>query len=127
MEMTTHALAWFDIPVTDFERAKSFYSKIFDFEMPSFPMGSNMMGIFLYDQAKGGIGGAIVQAENRAPSAEGSIVYLNAGSDLNVVLDRVEAAGGSIVMAKMPIGDNLGFMAYIMDPEGNRVGLHSPN
>ena len=35
MEMVTNAISWFEIPVDDFERARTFYSAIFDYEMPS--------------------------------------------------------------------------------------------
>jgi predicted enzyme related to lactoylglutathione lyase len=46
MEKVQNALNWFEIPVTDFDRARSFYSNIFDFEMPSMPMGNTMIGLF---------------------------------------------------------------------------------
>jgi predicted enzyme related to lactoylglutathione lyase len=71
-----------------------------------------------------GVSGSIIQGEGHVPSTDGTVVYLNAGADLSVVLDRVEAAGGQVVAPKTSIGEN-GFMAYIKDSEGNRVGLHS--
>lgn len=124
MEMHPHALAWFDIPVTDFERARTFYSSIFSFEMPTVPMGEVTMGIFLHDQTKG-IGGAIVVAEGRAPAADGSLVYLFAGDDLDVVLNRVNDAGGQVLLAKTEIAPGMGHFALFLDTEGNKVGLHS--
>ncbi len=124
MEMTTSAVNWFEIPVDDFDRAKAFYSKIFDYEMPTLQMGPSQMGILIYEQGKG-VGGAIVKGEGQVPSAHGTLVYLNAGTDLSVVLDRVEGAGGKIVLPKTPVAPDLGFFAYVMDTEGNRIGLHS--
>ena len=44
--------------------------------------------------------------------------------DLSVALSKVEMAGGKIVLPKTSIGHN-GFMAHIVDTEGNKVGLHS--
>jgi len=61
--MTKNAINWIEIPVSDFERAKKFYSAIFDFEMPEMQMGPQLMGFLLYDQPGGGIGGAIVKGE----------------------------------------------------------------
>ena len=57
MEMTKNAISWFEIPVLDFERAKTFYQTIFDFEMPEMIMDHLRMGILLHDRDGGGIGG----------------------------------------------------------------------
>jgi uncharacterized protein len=124
MEMVTNALNWVEIPVEDFERAKTFYNRIFDFEMPQIEMGPNLMGFLLYEQTKG-VGGAIVKGEGYVPSRQGALVYLNGGSDLSVVLERIEPAGGQILVGKTMIPPNLGFYAIFLDPEGNRLALHS--
>ena len=39
MEMFQNAVNWVEIPVLNFDRAKSFYSTIYDFEMPEMMMG----------------------------------------------------------------------------------------
>lgn len=126
MEMVTNALNWFEIPVADFERARGFYSAIFDFEMPTMPMGANLMGFLLHEQGKG-VGGAIIQGEGYVPSGDGTLVYLNGGDNLSAVLDRVEAAGGRVVLPKGQVTPEIGYIAIFIDIEGNRVGLHSPN
>jgi predicted enzyme related to lactoylglutathione lyase len=124
MEMLQNAINWFEIPVTDFERAKKFQSAIYDFDMPEYPMGPFRMGILLYDQQKQGIGGAIMKGDGYVPSKQGSRVYLNGGSDLNVVLQRVEKAGGKIVMQKTLISKELGYFAIFEDTEGNHISIH---
>ena len=123
--MTTHAISWFEIPVSDFDRAKKFYSAIFDFEMPEMDMGGVQMGFFLSDQQNGGIGGCIAKSEQHQTTDKGAKVYLNAGSDLNNVLNRVESAGGKIKIPKTDIGQGFGFFATFNDTEGNEVSLHS--
>lgn len=125
MEMMKNSLAWFEIPVVDFERAKAFYSKIFDFEMPSAQVGPNLMGFLLYDTASG-VGGAIVNGEGYVPSQEGTLVYLSGGADLVSVLDRVDDAGGTVLLGKTQISPHLGNYALFLDTEGNRLALHSP-
>jgi predicted enzyme related to lactoylglutathione lyase len=124
MEMPVNAVAWFDIPVADFDRARTFYSTILDYEMPEVPMGGIRMGIFPHVQMSG-VGGAIVAAEGRVPANTGSLVYLPAGQDLSVVLNRVVAAGGTIVIPKTMIAPGMGYFATFGDTEGNAVGLHS--
>lgn len=119
----TNALNWFEIPATDIERAAKFYGVILDAKLevgemsPGFQMAMLPVG-------EGGVGGAIVQGEGYVPSTAGSLVWLNGGDDLNVVLNRVEAAGGKVLMPKMSIGEH-GFAANFSDTEGNRIGLHS--
>jgi uncharacterized protein len=84
MEMTTNAINSFEIPVTDFDRAKRFYSAIFDFDMPEMQMGPNRMGFLLHEQGKG-VGGAILAGEGYLPAKTGTVVYLACGSDLRTV------------------------------------------
>jgi predicted enzyme related to lactoylglutathione lyase len=124
MEMVTNAVNWVELPVSDFERAKTFYSKIFDYDMPAQPMGDIMMGFLLFEQGKG-VGGAIVKGEGLEPSSQGTIAYLNGGEDLSVVLNRIEAAGGKVIIPKTEITPEVGFFAIFHDTEGNRVALHS--
>lgn len=125
MEMTKNAISWFEIPVQDFERAKTFYSAIFDYEMPEMPMEGMRMGILPHDRDGGGVGGCICHGEGYVPATTGTKVYLDGGSDLNNVLNRVPGAGGQIVMPKTPIGEGYGQFAFFADTEGNVVGLYS--
>ena len=126
MEMFHNAVSWVEIPVVDFDRAKKFYSAIFDYDMAEMPMGPMRMGFLLHDQQNGGIGGAIIGGdENNSPSKTGPRVYLNGGTDLNIVLNRVESAGGKVVLPKMEISPEYGFCGGFEDTEGNHVFLHS--
>ena len=121
-----NALNWFEIPVADFDRAKKFYETIFNNEMPENQMGPARMGFFLYDFQGGKAGGAIVHhPELYTPSDNGTLVYLNCQPDLQVMLDRVEGAGGTVLREKTLVGENLGYWALIKDCEGNKVALHS--
>lgn len=125
--MMHHAISWFEIPVGDFARAKRFYSTIFDFEMPEMQIGEGMMGFLLHDMQAGGIGGAIMYYPNfYTPSPLGPKVYLNGGKDLNVVLGRVEAAGGKVIREKFFVAPGRGYVGGFSDTEGNEIYLHSP-
>ena len=118
-----NALNWFEIPVTDFERAKKFYETIYDGEIMEMPFPGGRYGMLPSDM-QNGVGGAIAQGEGFEPSDKGTIVYLNGGEDLSIPLAKVETAGGKIILPKTSIGEN-GFMAHFIDTEGNRVALHS--
>jgi predicted enzyme related to lactoylglutathione lyase len=126
MQFNQHAINWFEIPVTDFERAKKFYETIFDYQMPENQMGPARMGFLLYDFQNGGRGGAIVHNPGfYTPSRNGTMVYLNCDPDLQPILDKVEPACGIVIMNKKEVAPNLGYWALIEDTEGNRVALHS--
>jgi predicted enzyme related to lactoylglutathione lyase len=122
--METHAVNWFEIPVADFERARVFYSTIFDYDMPQQEMGGNLMGFMPFDMGKG-VGGAIIRSGDLRPGADGIVVYLNGGDDLSPILDRVAAAGGQVTVPKTHINDEIGYYAMFIDTEGNRLALHS--
>jgi predicted enzyme related to lactoylglutathione lyase len=125
MSPETNALNWFEISVSDIERAKTFYEKILDVKMESVEMMGMKMAMFPYDGSKGTVGGALVQSQMHHPSTSGVFVYLNANPDLQQVVDRVEKAGGKIIMQKTMIDEQVGYMAFLSDTEGNSVGLHS--
>ena len=53
-------------------------------------------------------------------------VYLVVQGDLNATLAKAEAAGGKVLISKTPLGEmSPGYMAQIIDSEGNRIGLWS--
>ncbi len=120
-----NAVSWIEIPVIDFERAKAFYSAIYDYEMSEMEMGPIKMGFLLCDQENDGVGGAIVWGEDNEPSKKGPRVYLNGGEDLMVILNRVVAAGGKIIAEKVEISPDFGYYATFEDTEGNYISLHS--
>jgi predicted enzyme related to lactoylglutathione lyase len=114
-------ITWFEIPASDFDRAVKFYSDVLRVEVRK----ENFMGIpngmFPYDEGR--VGGAIVLDPQYTPSDKGAVIYLNTRGDLDGALTRVEAAGGKALTGKLDIGP-AGFVAYILDTEGNKVGLH---
>ena len=118
-----NAINWFEIPVKNFNKAKTFYETILGAEMQVMEM-PGMKSAFFPADLQNGIGGCIMEGQGYEPSNKGSVIYLNGGDDLNVPLSKVEKAGGKIVMPKTAIGQN-GFMAHFEDTEGNRVALHS--
>lgn len=118
-----HAINWFEIPASNFERAKAFYEMVLGVEM-TLPFPDMKYAMFPADMSKGEIGGGLVEEKGYEPSSSGSLIYLNGGEDLSVPLSRVEAAGGKIIMPKTSIGAN-GYMAHFTDTEGNKVAFHS--
>lgn len=121
-----HAISWFEIGTTDLTRATTFYETIFGVSLIVMDLPNIKMRMFPIADMKG-VGGAIVDSNGfHKPSAtEGPLIYLNGNPDVQQVLDKVEAAGGKILVPKTEISPDYGYMAVIVDTEGNRIGLHS--
>lgn len=124
----TNVLTWFEIPVADIDRAKKFYETILDIEMVKRADGNDEAVFFPFNpnivQATSGrVTGVLSKTERNRPSSNGTVVYINASPNIQTVLDKVERAGGKIVAHKTPIP--AGFIAVIIDTEGNKIGLHA--
>lgn len=119
-------ISWFEIPASDIDRAQRFYESILDITMVNMDNPGLKMRTFPVEDMMQDITGAIVQHDQfyRPSGTDGALVYLNANLDIQPVLDKVEASGGKILVPKTQISEQYGYMAVIIDSEGNRVALH---
>lgn len=126
MDKTTNSLNWFAIPVKDLSRAQKFYETIFNLKMDAMPdMEDMQMTAFPSEMGSGKANGCLTKSQMYKPSMDGVIIYLNANPSIQEVIDRIDRAGGRVVMPKMDVGNNIGFMAMFIDTEGNKIGLHA--
>jgi len=125
--MQRNMIGWVEIPVSDMERAQAFYEKVFDIRLSRNTMGPLDMAWFPFVEKGEGAAGTLVRhPDHYKPSADGTLVYFSSlGDDLSVELARVEPAGGKVLLGKREISPEIGFMALLLDSEGNRVALHS--
>ncbi len=122
-----NAISWFEIPTTDISRAQKFYETIFGITLTEIDMPNIKMRMFPLDNPMEGVGGALVDSGGfHKPSAtDGPLIYLDGNPDVQLILDKVEAAGGKILVPKMEITPEYGDMAVILDTEGNRIAFHN--
>lgn len=122
-----NAISWFEIPATDIERAQKFYETIFQIKLQNMDFTGIKMRAFPLDDPMKGVGGTIIDTGGfHKPSAtDGPLIYLNGNPDLQIILDRVEAAGGKVSIPKREISPEYGYMGLFEDTEGNRIALHS--
>jgi hypothetical protein len=117
-------VGWFEIPVTDMTRAKSFYEAVFKLPIEEKEMEEGMvMGWFPMSETGSGASGSLVKGTGYIPSLAGTLIYFSA-SDIDSTLDRVRNSGGNVISEKTSIGE-YGFIACFEDSEGNRIGLHA--
>lgn len=128
IDETNNVITWFEIPVSDIERAKTFYETILDIEMVIRTDGEDEAVFFPFNpnvvQATSGRAtGVLSKSARNSPASNGTMVYINASPSIQTVLNKVEQAGGKIIAPKFAIP--AGFIALIIDSEGNKVGLHA--
>jgi predicted enzyme related to lactoylglutathione lyase len=125
MTAKENALNWFEISVNDISRATKFYETIFGIQLQQQEMMGMKMAFFPAEDMNGKVSGGLVQGPMHKPSADGAKIYLNGNPDLANALSKIEKAGGKVLMPKTKITEEIGFMAYFTDTEGNTVALHS--
>ena len=112
-------IVWFDIPVSDLNRAIRFYSAVLDIEIKEeFP------GVAVMAHGANEISGCLYKTDEDQVSDSGLLLYFNVNGRLDVAVDATTENGGSVLEPKHEIGQ-FGFRAKVIDSEGNRIALHS--
>jgi predicted enzyme related to lactoylglutathione lyase len=116
-------VVWADIPVTDLKRAMAFYEHVLQLQVIRMPGADDIALIVPPTQ-----GEMVVSADLYVgkPSAEGPTVYFGTRGDIDGMVARVTEAGGKVLQPKQFMGDMVGTIAFVMDSEGNRIGLQQP-
>ena len=123
--MKHNVVGWFEIPVTNIERAKTFYDTVFGVEVQIQDFGGTLMGWFPFAEGKLGVSGSLIQNKSYVPSESKGVLIYFSSKDVNTEINRVVEAGGKIVQPKTQISPDIGYMALFIDCEGNRIALHS--
>jgi uncharacterized protein len=113
-----------EINASDLNRAARFYSALLGKDVPIREIGGEAGGL-LSDEADTLLSVIRCAPDYARPSDQGSNVYFHIEDDLEAVLARVEPLGGRIVVPLMDAGE-FGQFAWVLDSEGNRVGLNRP-
>ncbi len=114
----------FVIPVSNLDRTVKFYGEVFDYKSIE---KINFAGFDMsfFPTTHGDLGDVLCKGDGYKPAQDGVVVYFNSKPNLTIPLAKVEAAGREIILPKMIINDEYGYMAIILDTEGNKIALHS--
>ena len=122
-ERRANNMVWFELPVTDLNRAKSFYENVF---ATGLKIDERFPGLAMFPRvADDAVTGALIEAPETQPATGGALIYLNCDGQLDAVLKRATAAGGTVVQEVAQLPGNMGWIAQLRDLDGNRVGLHA--
>jgi predicted enzyme related to lactoylglutathione lyase len=113
---------YFEIPVSDLDRATKFYSAVFGFTFERQNIHGNEMAMFPFSQNGSGITGALVKGEIYKPTQSGVVIYFHT-ENIDATLERAVKNGAKILFPKTSAGD-FGVVAEFSDSEGNRIALN---
>ncbi len=120
LETSFNPVVYFEIPVTDIDRAIKFYKSVFQFDFEKQVIDHNEMALFPFTDAHTGISGALAKGEIYKPTKNGVVIYFKT-LNIDQTLKLATENGGQILY---PNTDNgLGFVAEFEDTEGNRIAL----
>jgi uncharacterized protein len=127
--MKRNSVGWFEIPVSDMKRAIKFYEKVLDVKLSHQILGKLEMAWFPeIENGPGSPGSLVFHKEFYKPSSDGVLIYFTSPSgDIKNEENRIEGAGGKVLIPKRLISEEIGYMTVILDSEGNRIALHSRN
>lgn len=117
-------IVWADIPVKDVKRASAFYAAVTGGAAMPMPGSEDEIALLMSPDGKGGVSADLYVGGT--PSKDGATVYLNTWGDIDSMIARVAPAGGTVLQEKKFMGPMVGWIAFIEDTEGNRIGLQQP-
>ncbi len=116
---TTRAITemnWWEIPVPDLDDAKRFYGEVFGWTFQ--PFGEDYFAALGPD---GNMLGGIFKASDEELGNGVRITFKT--DELEVALERVTGAGGTVVTQRSEIGGDMGWWAAFTDPAGRWIGF----
>ena len=129
MEIKQNVVGWFEIPVSDMQRAVEFYNNLFGFELEASPFWENdEMAIFPtdFENFLPGAAGALYKGKDAKPGDTGPILFFTSPSgDCQNELDKAKEIGAKILTEKTKIPEDHGFFIILFDSEGNKIAVHS--
>ncbi len=123
MKTNRNPAGWFEIYVQEMERAKAFYEQLLDVTLEHLKSPEVELWAFPMNLESPGCAGALVKMTGKDSGVGGTIIYFP-GDDCGEMATKAARAGGRIQTEKKSIGE-YGFIAHVLDTEGNLIGFHS--
>jgi len=121
MKEKTNPVVYFEIPVTDVDRAINFYKAVFHLDFEKEVIDNNEMAFLPFPDQRSGISSALAKGDIYKPTIDGVVIYF-ATENIDETMKRAVQNGGQILYSKTDNG--LGFVAEFKDTEGNRIALY---
>jgi uncharacterized protein len=121
LKKKSNPVVYFEIPVTDMNRAIKFYKSVFQFDFDKENIDNNEMALFPFIDENSGISGALAKGQIYKPTKDGVVIYFKT-ENIDETLKLATSNGGQILYPKTDNG--IGLVAEFEDTEGNRIALY---
>jgi predicted enzyme related to lactoylglutathione lyase len=121
--MNNNSVVWFEICVQEMDRAKAFYEGVLGVQLAKLDSPDIEMRAFPMQAERYGAPGALVRMPGFSSSANSVLIYFGC-TDCAVEAAKAASSGGKVEKEKFSIGQ-YGYIALLIDTEGNMIGLHS--
>ena len=121
MTKKSNPVVYFEIPMTDINRAIKFYNTVFHFDFDKENIDNNEMALFPFSDENSGISGALAKGEIYKPTKDGVVIYFKT-ENIDETIEMAISNGGQILYPKTDNG--IGLVAEFEDTEGNRIALY---
>ncbi|WP_295809275.1 VOC family protein [uncultured Nitratireductor sp.] len=115
-----NAVVWAEIPVTDLDAARAFYTAVVQNELELREDGPNPFAVFASKDPQEAVSGHIYPGKP-APAGTGPTVHFAVPAPLENAMERVTNNGGQLVSSIITIPG--GRFVYCLDPDGNSFGI----
>lgn len=118
----SNTICWVDIPVLDLDRSIRFYTALLGPTVQKISEHGFEFGLLPHVQDN--VSGCLAVMQDRTPSLNGPLIYLNVEGRLDKTIEAAQQNGGSLLSPKEQMGP-YGHRAIIQDTEGNAIALYS--
>jgi predicted enzyme related to lactoylglutathione lyase len=115
----------FEIHASDPEKLAGFYREMFGWKIDAWPGPVPYWLIMTGDEGTPGINGGMVQRPDEGPAVGQSVnafVCTVDVTDVDADVAKALTLGATVALPKMPV-PGMGWLAYIMDPDRNILGM----
>jgi len=123
--MANDVIVWASIPCTDLDRAAKFYAHVTGHEIFRMPGMEDQVATIVGEPGEMSVSCDLNTGGK--PGVDGPTPYLSAFGDIQGMVARVKEAGGSVLQEPQNMGDMVGWVAFFIDSEGNRMGIQQPS
>ncbi|MDD4975303.1 MAG: VOC family protein [Bacteriovorax sp.] len=120
MSIIPSSICYVEIPAPDIEKARIFYSSLFNWEILQSELTDQKY--YMFKTGENSLMGGL--DSTKSVSDQGVLLYLKVEKIIST-LEMIEKSGGKVVRTKFEIGGGYGFSAVFADPNGNHLGLWS--
>jgi len=118
-----HHIGWFEVYVSDFDKAKEFYTELFGWQFNKSTTLGNPYYWIIYT-GEGSVSGGLMKKTEPSHTGQAVVLYVET-ENIEATLKRAESLGGKIIKEKTLISEKAGYFALFTDVDNNTMGLWS--